>query len=331
MPPMSARRVLSVGEKAAVVVAAVSISLGLPLAGEAQLKGHYVPGFTGLQNGSQGPPAITVIMPIFFYTTDTLKGDDGNTLGAHPRINSSFLGPGLVWVTNVKFLGGNLGGQALPVAFMKARIEGASLDVPGSFNFSDMYFQPLQLGWEKPRADFVAGWGIFFPTGKWEQGGDENGGLGMWSNDFQFGTTVRLDDKRAWTASLLTTYEIHSKKKDTDIKVGNILTLEGGVGKSFYKTVEGTPVPRILTFGLVYYAQFKVTSDSGPLGTPLLEGKKDHVYGVGLEGSVFLPKPKLLLGLRFVPELGAINRTEGYTFMLTLAYQAKSLMKMPHQ
>jgi hypothetical protein len=54
------------------------------------------------------------------------------------------------------------------------------------------------------------------------------------------------------------------------------------------------------------------------------------VYGVGLEGSVFLPKPKLLLGLRFVPEFGAINRTEGYTFMLTLAYQAKSMMKTPH-
>ena len=25
--------------------------------------------------------------------------------------------------------------------------------------------QPLQLGWQKPRADFVAGWGFFAPTG----------------------------------------------------------------------------------------------------------------------------------------------------------------------
>ena len=118
----------------------------------AQLKGHYIPGFTGLQNGSQSPPAVTIVLPIFFYTTDTLNDDQGETLGAHPRINSSFVGPGVVWVTNAKLFGANLGGQILPVAFMKARIEGPSLDVPGSFNFTDIYVQPLQLGWDVPMA-----------------------------------------------------------------------------------------------------------------------------------------------------------------------------------
>ena len=99
----------------------------LPATAHAQLKGHYVPGFTGLQNGSQGPASITIVLPLFFYTTDTLKDDEGNTLGQHPRINSSFLGPGVLWVTNVKVLGGNLGGQVIPLDFMKARIEGPSL------------------------------------------------------------------------------------------------------------------------------------------------------------------------------------------------------------
>src|SRR6185295_10310408 len=159
----------------------------------AQLKGHYVPGFTGLQNGSQGPPAITIVFPVFFYTTDTLTDASGNTLSEHPRINSSFLGPGVLWVTNLKVLGGNLAGQVVPAAWVKSRIEGPSLDVPGSFNFSDIYVSPFQLGWEKSRADFVAAWGVFMPTGKWELGGSNNGGLGMWSNDFQAGTAVRLD------------------------------------------------------------------------------------------------------------------------------------------
>ena len=53
------------------------------------------------------------------------------------------------------------------------------------------------------------------------------------------------------------------------------------------------------------------------------------MFGVGLEGNVFLPRQKLLLGLRVVPEFGAQDRTQGWTFMLTLAYQAKSLVKMP--
>ena len=297
---------------------------------EAQLKGHYVPGFTGLQNGSQGSPAVTLVLPLFFYTTDTLKDSSGDVLGAHPRINSSFLGPALFWVTNVKLFGGNLGGQVLPLAFMKARIEGPSLDVPGSFKFTDVFISPLQLGWETPRADYVASWGFFAPTGKWEFGGDDNGGLGMWSHDFQAGTTVRLDNKRAWTASLLGTYEIHSKKSDTDIKVGDILTFEGGLGKSFYKKVDGTPVPRITTVGLAYYGQYKLSADSiGPGGTRLFDDRKDRVFGIGGEVSVFLPKPKVLIDLRVIPEFGAVNRTEGLTFMVTLAYQAKSLVKTP--
>jgi len=311
------------------LVLLVLSALMSPANSYAQLKGHYVPGFTGLGNGSQAPPSVTIVLPMFFYTTDTLKDDEGETLGSHPRINSSFIGPGVVWVTNAKLFGGHLGGQILPVAFMKARIEGPSLDVPGSFNFSDIYVQPIQLGWETARADFVAGWGIFMPTGKWELGGDDNGGLGMWSNDFQAGTTVRLDNRRAWAASVLGTYEVHSKKKDADLKAGNILTLEGGLGHSSYAKVDGAPLPRITTVGLVYYAQFKVTGDTAGILTPLIEGKKDHVFGIGAEASVFLPKPKLLLGFRAVPEFGAVNRTQGWTLVATIGYQAKSLAKVP--
>src|SRR5215510_10459649 len=212
--------------------AATVFVLGLVPEASAQLKGHYIPGFTGLSNGSQAPPGVNLILPLYFYTTDTIKDDGGNSLGAHPRINASFFGPGVTWVSNLKLLGGNWGGQVLPIAFMKSRIEGNSLDVPGSFRFTDIYVQPLQLGWHKPRADYTIGWGFFIPTGSYELGADDNGGLGMWSNAFQAGTTLRLDDKHAWTTSLLATYEIHSHKKDTQLKVGDVLTLEGGTGKS---------------------------------------------------------------------------------------------------
>jgi hypothetical protein len=304
-----------------------ALMFAVPLWAEAQLKGHYVPGFTGLQNGSQGPPALTIVLPIYFYTTDTINDADGNELGRHPRINSSFLGPGLVWVTEAKLLGGRLGGQVLPLAFMSARIEGPSIDVPGGLKFTDMFVQPFQLGWEKPRADFVAGWGFFAPTGKWELGGSDNGGLGMWSNVFQAGTTMRLDDRRAWTASVLGSYEIHSGKKDTNLKVGDILTLEGGLGKSFYQKVDGTPIPRITTVGLAYYGQFKATGDTVGPESLSIHLDRDRVFGLGVEANVFLPKQKMLLGLRVVPEFGAVSRTRGLTFNLTLAYQAKSLAK----
>lgn len=313
----------------AVTVVWAAAMLAAPGTAHAQLKGTYIPGFSGLGNGSQPPPSITVFLPVFFYTTDTINDADGNAFGAHPRVNTSFIGPGLAWVTNVKVLGANLGGSAAPVAFFKSRIEGPSLDVPSTFGFTDIYVSPVQLGWNKRRADFKASYGVFIPTGKWEQGGSDNTGLGQWSHLFQAGTTLRLDDKRAWSTSLLASYEIHSHKKDSDLRTGDVLTLEGGTGKAFYRKVEGTPLPQVTSFGLVYYGQFKVTSDEGPLLDPRVNISKDQVFGIGLEGSIFLPKPKLLIGLRAIPELGARSRTTGWAFMLTLAYQAKSLVKMP--
>jgi hypothetical protein len=95
----------------------------------------------------------------------------------------------------------------------------------------------------------VAGYSFFAPTGKWELGGDDNAGLGMWSNLFQAGTTLHLDTKHDWTLSALGTYEIHSHKKDTDLKVGDILTVESGLGKTFLKLemAGGKPVPTLVT------------------------------------------------------------------------------------
>lgn len=297
----------------------------------AQLKGHYIPGFTGLDNGTQPPPGVSVAFFGYAYPTDTIKDASGDTIGSGPSITASFIGFGLAVVAPVKVLGANYGAQIIPVDFMKSRIEGNSLDVNGSFGFSDIYVQPLWLGWETPRADYSAGYGFFLPTGKWNLGATDNAGLGMWSHDLQAGTTIRLDDKRQWSTSGLATLELHSKKDDSNLKAGNILTLEGGTGRAFYAPVSGSKIPRIVKVGAVYYGQFKVSADSGagPLLDPLLADGKDRVFGAGGEVSVFLPKAKLLLGGRMVKEFGARTRTQGLTMIFTAGYQVKSLVRPP--
>jgi hypothetical protein len=100
----------------------------------AQLKGHYFPGFSGLGNGSQPPPSISVILPMYFYTTDEIKDSEGNTvdLESDPDINVSYIGAGMMWVTNFKVLGGNLGGSVIPLNYIKSRIEGTDLEVSAS-------------------------------------------------------------------------------------------------------------------------------------------------------------------------------------------------------
>ena len=307
--------------------------LSFAVAGDAaaQLKGHYIPGFTGLMNGTQSPPGIAIALPIYFYTTNDIRNDAGDRLGVSPRINVSFVAPVIAWVTNVEVVGGTLGGSIIPVAFIKSRIEGKSLDVPGSFAFTDIEVQPLQLGWETKDANFVASWGVFLPTGKWEQGGRDNAGLGMWSNLFQAGTTVHLDTKQLWNFSTLGSYEIHTHKRGSDIRVGDILTFEGGLSRTFVQlsTKGGAPAPSLITnVGLVYYTAFKVTSDQAGVLTPLVENRKDRVFAAGVEGSFIFPKTGWIVGLRAEPEFGARNRTQGWTFMLTTAYQLKSPPKL---
>jgi hypothetical protein len=78
--------------------------------------------------------------------------------------------------------------------FSTIRPERAALEpFETDWAFNDTYVVPLHLGWHTPRADFVAGYGFFAPTGKYEAGGLDNVGLGMWSHEVQGGTTVYLD------------------------------------------------------------------------------------------------------------------------------------------
>ena len=90
--------------------------------------------------------------------------------------------------------------------------------------------------------------------------------------------------------------------------------------------------------GVAYYAQWKVTQDQMPNLDELrpevaavargILGTKHKVYGVGPEVSVFLPTKLegntvhsgLSIAVRYFWETGAINKTEGGGFVLSLAY-----------
>jgi hypothetical protein len=81
----------------------------------------------------------------------------------------------------------------------------------------------------------------------------------MWSFEFFAGSTIYFDEARSWHFATIAWYETHTEKKDTDIRVEDILTLEGGLGKS---SKDGA-----LSVGAAYYAQWKLTEED--LGTTL--------------------------------------------------------------
>jgi hypothetical protein len=292
----------------------------------AQLKGDRLLGGVGLDAGTQAPAqTFTLAVPLYFYDASSLKNANGDKSGVSPNFNMFLTALGGTYVSNVKILGGNYGASIL-LPFAQNRIQGNNVDSKSSFAFSDIYLQPFQLGWKTKTADFVFNYGMYIPTGKYELGGDSNAGLGMFTNEFEAGTTIRLDPKGSINFSSLLSYEIHNDKKGTDIKPGDIFTAEGGLGKTWY-TFNGTKIPTsIIKTGIVYYMQFKATNDELP---PILPGinpnsiylpGKDHVYALGLDGNILLTKSRMLLGLRWFDEFSAVNRLQGNTFFVTIAH-----------
>ena len=232
----------------------------------AQLKGGHILGAMGLQSGTQTPEnTLSVYIPGYFYSASSLRNADGDKSIANPDLTMSITGVGASYVSDFKILGANYGATVL-LAFAANTIQGNSTDVHNSLAFTDSYVQPLQLGWHNKRADFVFSYQMYLPTGKFTAGASDNSGLGMFMNEISAGTTLFFNDKKTFHFSALASYEINGKKKDTDIKTGDILSIEGGLGKTFY-VMDGTnPMPKsIINAGLIYYLQYKMTSDKIPV------------------------------------------------------------------
>lgn len=288
----------------------------------AQLKGGHILGAMGLQSGTQTPEnTLSVYIPGYFYSASSLRNANGDKSIANPDLTMSITGAGASYVSDFKILGANYGATVL-LAFAANTIQGNSTDVNNSLAFTDTYIQPLQLGWHNKRADFVFSYQMYLPTGKFTAGASDNSGLGMFMNEFSAGTTLFFNDKKTIHFSALASYEINGKKKDTDIKTGDILSVEGGLGKTFY-VMDGTnPMPKsIINAGLIYYLQYKMTNDKIPvpiIGT--IETTKDRVGGIGAEINYFHIGCSTSAGIRWIAEVEAINRFQGNTFFLTLAH-----------
>jgi len=289
--------------------------------GNAQLKGGHILGAMGLQSGTQAPAnTLSVYVPGYLYDACSLRNANGDKSVANPDITMFITGAGASYISDFKILGANYGASIL-LAFASNTIQGNSLDAKNSLAFTDMFVQPVQLGWHTKRADFVFSYQIYLPTGKFTAGASDNAGLGMFMNEFSAGTTIFFNDKKTFHFSALAAYEINGKKKDTDIKTGDILSIEGGLGKTFYlMNAEKTAPKGILNAGAIYYLQGKISPDKIPVGNSVLEPAKDRIAGIGAEVNYFHIGSKTSAGLRWVSEFEAVNRFQGNTFFLTLAH-----------
>jgi hypothetical protein len=284
----------------------------------AQYVGHDLRGDNGLSAGSAPLPGVYVVVPFYNYNIGSLLDRDGNEKTSSVALPTmQGWGASVAVMTKAKILGARYGFAVAPIFYMQDVIDvpRAGLHKETGFSFFDTFYQPVMLGWNTKQADFNAGYGFFAPTGDFAA----HQGLGMWSHDVSGGTTIYFGQARRITAATAATLEFHSKRQDQDVHVGNILTLEGGAGARFLKGAGA--------FGLAYYAQWKVSDDSGAdipvvtLSALNLLGKQ-KVYGFGPELTIPVFAKGTTVGIatvRYFWETGATSSFQGQAFLISIA------------
>src|SRR5262249_31926925 len=151
-------------------------------------------------------------------------------------------------------------------------------------------------------------------------GAANNTGFGQWGNEFSLGTTVYLNEKKQYHAATIMSFDVQSKKEDSESKVGNQINFEGGVGGDFLKGG--------LTVGLDYYAAFKVSDDNiGPLANLIVRGK-NKVFALGPEASLALARKGMLYGflkVNYQWETYARTTTQGSELTIMATFLVKPI------
>jgi hypothetical protein len=301
-------------------LAAAGMMCLLPAESAAQLNGQNIKGDAGLKSGSQAPPGAYVAVPLWFYSADKLRDRNGDTL-LSGSLDSTVFGVALNVVTPKKLFGANYGFLvALPWAHN--RLQGThDFTSKSGIALTDMFIQPISLGWHAPRADFILGYGLYLPTGRYEDGASDNTGLGMWAHEFIAGTTVYLNESKSLHVATTMAYDIQSEKKDSSTKVGDILNLEGGVGADF--------LGGGLSVGMAYYGTFKVSADRFDSLLPgLLIRGKNRVWGIGPEVTLALASKSMVYGfvtVRYQWEAGGRTTTTGGAWNILASFPLKPI------
>jgi hypothetical protein len=293
------------------LLACLAGALLLPSLLSAQQLGHYIGGFTGLENGSTAPPGFYAASFGMVQPVDSIKGPNGNTV-LKPDIDVAGVIAAYSMVLPKKILGGNYG-WAFMVPVLNTRFTANVFNASAeSAGVSDILFQPISLGWAKGQGNYTVNYSFYAPSGNFDPNSPLNPGLGFWEHQIQAGLTYNIDKKKLWNIAGLTTWEINQSKLGTDLKTGPIFTGEYGLGRRFFKYQ--------MNAGIVGYASQKLSPDTGSSINPLIRGELDRSFAAGGEWKYTDIKHKLAFDVRYEQQFGVELRTSGKVIIFNITY-----------
>jgi hypothetical protein len=220
-----------------------------------------------------------------------------------------------VWVSKkeIGLLGGAVfsASATLPIAnnSLTSDVNGA---LSGGGGFADSYYQPLILGWRKPRVAFRAISGFLAPTGRFSPGANTNVGSGYWTPVIASGQTIYLTKNKATTLSAFQMYEFHTTQEGTMIHPGQTFDLDYSLTHSFKLRRDLN-----LQLGLVGYGQWQTTDKTGPTITPQESAAHYKVNALGFAANAILPDRNVSVGLKYFREFGCRSTFQGYTLQMS--------------
>lgn len=295
------------------LVLSLALFTAIAITASAQERGQYLPGFRGLNSSEQPPPGLTYANYLFWYPAGKLKDHDGRAVTNDIDID-------LVADTNIfsytpktKFLGGTYSATVVvPIQNIAFTLPNVGASLTTGAGIGDIYVEPFSLNWKLKKGKVRTGYGFLAPTGRYNVGATDNLSTDFWGHQFMVGGTYNPDKSGLWQINASSVWEAHHKKRHADIRVGNNVTFEYSVGKTFVKN-QGK---KLIQVGIVGYSQFQLTDDSGTGVVPPNLGNKDSVHALGGEVGVILPVKKLNFVFRALPEYGARSRTQGVTIVI---------------
>jgi hypothetical protein len=298
--------------RAAVValVALVALSSSRALA---QDLGHKLLGTLGLKAGAQPKAGLYLVDRMAFFESHALYDRTGARV---PVDISSQAFANAIGVTGAYELPRLKTFVNATVAVPIARVVGSVGGVAGSidrFGLADTYIQPLRLGWHLPRVDVVAGYAFYVPTRRFSPGGEGGVSRGSWSHELSLGATLFLDEKRTFHISALASYEHNERKQGIDITRGATVQIQGGAGKTLFRVVDA---------GVVGYALWQVTDDTGSALPPVLRGARDRTFGLGAELGLTITDARTRFVLRYTHDVAVRSRPAGQLFVIGVTFAA---------
>lgn len=182
-------------------------------------------GAEGVLAGALPPPGVYLLTYYQNYKADDFVGSDGKTLIPDFDIDAKAIVPRLVWMTEQKLLGAQLGFYAAqPLVDLRLKMAGERDHNTG---LGDLIFAPM-LGWHQGNHHWAAAIETIFPTGDYDQNQLANIGKNYYT--FRPILAYSYSDPKGWDISTKMSYSFNTKNDDTQYQSGDYFAADYSIG-----------------------------------------------------------------------------------------------------